>query len=151
MDWSYLKNISQKVSNGDLGTEPGVTSKVVTLTFGVPQFSVLGPILFTLYQTPLGSICMKHGVTYHLYADNQQMYLPYKPINKGSQEECISRLENCITKTSEWMTNNVLNLSEDKTKFILFSTQQQLQKVSNITIKVGTTKVKLVKSVRNLG
>ena len=48
---SYLKNRSQKITICDLGTDLGVT-----LTFGVSQGSILGPILFTLYQAPLESI-----------------------------------------------------------------------------------------------
>ena len=55
----------------------------MTLTSGVHQGSVLGPILLTLYQAPLGSICKKHGVTYHLYADDQQIYSSFKPMKKG--------------------------------------------------------------------
>ena len=52
----YLKNRSQKLAIDDLGNDLGVTSKAVTLTFGVPHGSVLGPILFTLYGIPLTAI-----------------------------------------------------------------------------------------------
>ena len=72
-------------------------------------------------------------------------------MKKCSQEECISRLENCIRETSEWMTNNFLKLNDEKTKITLLGTQQQLANISNITIKVGTSEIKSVKSVRNLG
>ena len=112
---SYLKNRSQKVAIDDLGTDLGVTSKAIPLTSGVPHSSNLGPILFTLYQAPLGSICKKHGVTYHLYAGAQQIYPSFKPMKKGSWEECISRIETCIREISEWMTNNLVKLKEEKT------------------------------------
>ena len=50
---------------------------------------LLGPTLFTLYTTPLSKICNKHAVTYHLYADDQQLYLSFKPSNAGAKEQCI--------------------------------------------------------------
>ena len=98
---SYLKNRSQKVVIGDLETDLEVTPKAVTVTFGVSSGRFLGSILFTLYQAPLGSICKKHEVTYHLYADDQQIYLSFNPKKKGSQEELISKPENYIRETSK--------------------------------------------------
>ena len=62
LEWirSYLTGRAQKVSVGSVRSSP------VTLTFGVPQGSVFRPILFTLYTCPLGSICIKHDINYHL-------------------------------------------------------------------------------------
>ena len=77
---SYLLGRSQKVVVGD------AKSPSAPLSCGVPQGSILGPILFTLYTTPLWKICTKHSVTYHLYADDQQLYLAFKPSNAGAKE-----------------------------------------------------------------
>ena len=79
---SYVTNRTQKVIIGDLNQD-GVMSQSVSITSGIPQGSVLGPILFTLYTVPLGDICRSHRIEFQLYADDQQNYLTFKPI-KGN-------------------------------------------------------------------
>ena len=80
---SYLIDQSHKVKVGSS------ESSLVTLKCGVPQGSVLGPILFTLYTTPLGQICRKHGIHYQFYPDDSQLYMTFKPSKPGSKEICI--------------------------------------------------------------
>ena len=83
----------QSESGGyDLETDP------VALPFGIPQGSVLGLILFTMYTSPPGDLCMCHLVDFQLYADDQQVCLSFKPshTNQTAQESCISHLEKCI-------------------------------------------------------
>ena len=104
----YLTGRTQKVDVGNVRSSP------VTLSSGVPQGSVLGPILFTLYTCPLCSICIKHHINYHLYADDQQIYLSLKPSKAGDKEKCIKRLETCIAEIWEWMLANMLKLNDDK-------------------------------------
>ena len=103
-------------------------SSPVALSFGVPQGSVLGPILFTLYSCTLGSICTKHDINYHMYADDQQIYLSFKPSKAGDKENCIRILEMCISEIREWMIVNKLKLNDDKMEFIVFGYIQQLSK-----------------------
>ena len=56
----------------------GIKSKVKELRYGVPQGSVLGPILYLLYTSPIGDIIRRHGLNYHLYANDTQLYLSFK-------------------------------------------------------------------------
>ena len=125
----------------------------MSLKFGVPKGSVLGPILFTLYTCPLSQICAKH-VLYHLYADDQKIYLSFKPGLTGmqsAQEDCILWIEGCIEEIRNWMAIKILQLNDDKTEFIIFGTHQQLKKIDHITIGIGSENIVSIEHVRNLG
>ena len=75
-----------------------------------------------LYTTPLSKIYNKHAVTYHMYADDQQLYLSFKPSNAGAKEQCIEQLQGCIADICKWMSANMLKLNDKKNKFIMFGT-----------------------------
>ena len=91
LDWirSYLMDRKQRVVIVD------VQSDVVELSQGVPQGSVLGPILFSLYTSPLGDICWHHNVNFHAFADDQQSYFSLQP-TENEVDAGISQLQECI-------------------------------------------------------
>ena len=147
---SYLSGRSQHVAIGDLVMDR-VLSDSKSLSQGVPQGSVLGPIAFTLYTTPLGDICRAHDILFHLHADDQQVYLSFKPTNKNAQSQCMTKLQNCIEDIRTWMSFNFLKLNDDKTEYIMFGTRHQLAKIEPLDIKVGPAFISPVEGVRNLG
>ena len=107
------------------------------LSFGVPRGSVLGPVLFTIYTTLLGRIIQRHGLTYHLYADDTQLYMAFKPSDVISKCDAISRIVVCVTDIRIWMNDNFLKLNDDKTELLIITTHEELSKTSDISIKVG--------------
>ena len=91
-------------------------SSVARVACCVPQGSILAPILFSLYMLPLGSILKKHGVSFHFYADDTQIYLPLKHNDKQGLETLLA----CLTDVRSWMSLNFLHLNESKTEVIVF-------------------------------
>ena len=118
---SYVKDQTQAVEIGVPLTGDN-RSEFVLLRSGILQGSVLGPILFTIYTVPIGNICRRYQVEFHLYADDTQIYLSFRPSIQFSKHECIGRIEKCIEEIGIWITQNLLKLNSDKMEFILFGT-----------------------------
>ena len=107
---SYLTGRSQFVEIND------TKSSVRDLTVGVPQGSVLGPILYLLYTAPLAEIIRSHGLVYHLYADDTQFYITFKDCDVDAARLLV---ENCVEDICHWMDVNELKLNHDKTEIML--------------------------------
>ena len=112
---AYLSNHRQKVKIGNS------FSDAFSLPYGVPQGSVLGPLLFTLYATPLSNIISSFNVTHHLYAQDTQVYLALDHRNFDSS---FAELTECLTCVEKWMDGVKLKLNPEKTEFIIIGDRQ---------------------------
>ena len=97
------------------------TSATIPLQSGVPQGSVLGPVIFTLYTTPLQQIFKIHAIKYHDYADDIQLYASFNPANPGDQMETARRLADCIGEIRRCMAVRMLKLNNEQTKMMIFT------------------------------
>ena len=84
------------------------------LNCGVPQGSVLGPILYLLYVDPLGDMMRHHNVSFHFYADDTQLYVSFKSSISGDLSRARYTLEACAVLC------NKLKLNGDKTEMLIF-------------------------------
>ena len=88
---------------------------------GVPQGSVVGPLLFLLYTAPLTQIIDEHsGINYAMYADDIQLYVTF---NSDGRDEAMTKLHECLKDIKLWSSANRLKLNERKSEFIHISSQ----------------------------
>ena len=140
---SYLKNRTQSVSIGTFSSAPS------DLKFGVPQGSVLGPVLFVLYTTPLSQIIQNHSISHQLFADDTQLHDSCSPT---STPTLTSNLQACTADIKTWMSENQLKLNDDKTEAMLFKPiNPPLNYSSPSEITVGEHDIPFSDQARNLG
>ena len=112
----------------------GQNSETLETNCGVPQGSVLGPLLFLLYINDLPSI--SKALNFYLFADDTNMY--YESISLIDMEKTMNKE---LSKLYLWLNVNRLSLNLDKTHFIIFHPYNKLLK-KQITVKINKKAIK---------
>ena len=144
LEWfaSYLSERYQYIRIGKL------TSSKRQIPSGVPQGSVLGPLLFTMYISPLGDVIRKHGINFHMYADDVQLCVSFRPCD---QKKALHELQHCLDDIHSWLRENRLLLKGNKTKMITFGTKQRLTVATNMHVTVDGCLISPDAITENLG
>ena len=126
----------------------GVNSSIYDCACGVPQGSVLGPLLFTLFVAPVSGVITSFGVSFHQFADDTQLYISVDP---GDVRHSLSILDRCSCAVHDWFTHNGLSLNPTKSEILFMGTRQQVDKVSCSEVEVLGCKIVPRDDIKSLG
>ena len=136
---SYLINRTFLVNLGNIFSQPACVAS------GVPQVSILGPLLFLIY---INNVSQAVKCNLFLYADDTCLFCQHKDIN-----EIEKQLNKDFESICDWFVDNKLSIhfGDDKTKSILFATKFKIKKVRKLNIKYGDIQIKQHSKVKYLG
>lgn len=102
-----------------------------------------------MFSKPVGNICKKHGMAYHCYADDTQIYQVIKPLDNW--DDISDRLEACLFDIKSWMCTNMLKLNQDKTELIVFAPKHKVKSLTKLQFNFDGAILSESSCVRNLG
>ena len=139
---TYLGSRCQSVMCGK------IESQTVGLKSGVPQGSVLGPLLFSLFINGIGSFIESHGARCVNYADDIQLFVKSSVVNL---DQNMKKLEDCIQRIIDWLVASKLLLNPAKCEFIILSSKKKAPGLVSVPLRIGSVVVKSKEHVRDLG
>ena len=105
---SYLKGRSQRVA------VHGAVSEKFDLSWGVPQGSCLGPLLFTIYASELFNVIKNHLPNAHCFADDSELSLSFNPSKEHGDVQAAKSMELCVNDIKNWMSRDKLLMNDAK-------------------------------------
>ena len=145
IDHFWFKDyLSQRVQSVKVNS---VISPPIKINYGVPQGSILGPLLFLIYINDMAEVLRNYFLIQ--YADDTQFILTGEPSDLNS---LISEGENALIEAKQYFQLNGLNVNELKTQCIFIGSRQYISLIPpDLTIQFGNTAIIPSKSVKNLG
>ena len=134
---SYLTNRKQYVEVN------GASSDVLDVMCGVPQGSVLGPLLFLIFINDLPAVCKK--LKFYLFTDDTNIYF-----ESDSLDLLGKTMNKELKKVDKWLTTNRLALNVDKSHFALFHSSSNIPH-RKIRIKIRNKRITEENDVKCLG
>ena len=141
---SFLTGRTQRIRLGS------TVSECITIIFGVPQGSVLGPVLFNLYIRSIYRMVRTLGFKIFGYADDHQIIKSFEP---SEQCKVLSvQINQCFSAIKRWMDKFFLQMNAGKTQMIVVGTSNILKmiEIQGTSFSLGTT-VRFISTVKNLG
>ena len=139
---SYIMNRNQKVKINEH------YSSEIPISFGVPQGSVLGPLLFAVYIYPISEVINRDMFRYHQYADDTQLYISCKP---NSVSHTVDQISSSTSAINDWMTINKLKMNNDKTEIMVCGTIAKRKQVNVDNVNIGNESIAFSSEVKDLG
>ena len=105
----------------------------------------MNPAGYSIYALPVGDIARHHSISYHLYADDTQLYVSFDPKN------ALDKLQRCIFDIRQWMTVNKLKLNDTKTEFFIATSPHNYKKLPELQLTIGDLRINPSEIIKNLG
>ena len=145
-DWfkSFLTGRCQQIKVGN------EASYEIIIKFGVPQGSVLGPVLFNIYIRSLYNTAHDQNFLIHGYADDHQLYKSFEA--KEEHVVLVNDVPKCFQEINQWMKAHYLQLNPGKTEILVFGTPSVLHELTIKGVFINSeTCVRLSPVAKNLG
>jgi len=140
---SYLHGRQNWVKVGPAQSPP------VPCDCGVPQGSVLGPLLFTAFISPIARVADRHNISQRQYADDTQVFMKFTNASVAAQ---VDNMQACLAELCQWFLSNGLAINPDKSEAIVMSTAQRSRRTNIVSsIDVAGHSVPISKSLKLLG
>ena len=142
---SYITGRHFRISVGGNMSEEFILECV-----GVPQGSVIGPRVFTMYSQHVSTVIRRHGLNYHIYADDVQVYMSFDPNVPGDAACATFQITSCVEELRVWLMKNMLKLNDSETEFFIAASSHNMYRLSDINFQIGSEVITPSPTIKNL-